>query len=82
MSPKSSGPSHSWLRWTAPHAHSRRPPRASDADAQRPASTPHVSENVVVKALRADDVAPVTKTDLDRPELAAKSVGAGTADPP
>ena len=40
-----------------------------------PASTPHVSENVVVKALRADDVAPVTKTDLDRPELTAKSWG-------
>jgi iron complex outermembrane receptor protein len=40
-----------------------------------PASTPHVSENVVVKALRADDVAPVTKTDLDRPSLAARSWG-------
>ncbi|MGZ6988721.1 MAG: TonB-dependent receptor, partial [Thermoanaerobaculia bacterium] len=40
-----------------------------------PTSTPHVSENVVVKALRADDVAPVTKTDLDRPELTAKSWG-------
>lgn len=40
-----------------------------------PTSTPHVSENVVVKALRADDLAPVTKTDLDRPELVAKSWG-------
>jgi iron complex outermembrane receptor protein len=36
---------------------------------------PHVSENVVVKALRADDVTPVTKTDLGRPELTAKSWG-------
>jgi iron complex outermembrane receptor protein len=40
-----------------------------------PAVVPHVSENVVVKALRADDVAPITKTDLNRPELAAKSWG-------
>ncbi len=40
-----------------------------------PTSDAHVSENVVVKALRADDVAPVTKTDLDRPALAAKSWG-------
>jgi iron complex outermembrane receptor protein len=45
------------------------------APASTPTPTPHVSENVVVKALRADDVAPVTKTDLERPELAAKSWG-------
>jgi iron complex outermembrane recepter protein len=37
--------------------------------------TPRVSENVVVKALRADDVAPVTKTDIERTELQAKSYG-------
>ncbi|MFI5197748.1 MAG: TonB-dependent receptor [Thermoanaerobaculia bacterium] len=43
--------------------------------APTPTPTPHVSENVVVKALRADDVAPVTKTDLDRAELTAKSWG-------
>lgn len=53
--------------------------RAQDVPAATatPAPTPAkgVSENVVVKALRADDVAPVTKTDLDRPELAAKSWG-------
>src|ERR1019366_8762401 len=40
-----------------------------------PTPTPHVSENVVVKALRADDVTPVTKTNLEQPELAAKSWG-------
>ncbi len=40
-----------------------------------PALVPHVSENVVVKALRADDVTPVTKTDLDRPELVARGWG-------
>jgi len=40
-----------------------------------PSPMPHVSENVVVKALRADDVVPVTKTDIDRTELQAKNYG-------
>ncbi len=50
-------------------------PTPTPTPTQSLASTPHVSENVVVKALRADDVAPVTKTNLDQPELAAKSWG-------
>ncbi len=43
-----------------------------------PSPTPPIprrTENVVVQALRADDVAPVTKTDLDRPSLAVRSWG-------
>src|ERR1039457_349410 len=40
-----------------------------------PSPMPHVSENVVVKALRASDVVPVTKTDIDRTELQAKNYG-------
>jgi len=40
-----------------------------------PTPMPHVSENVVVKALRAEDVAPVTKTDIDHTELQAKNYG-------
>jgi iron complex outermembrane receptor protein len=40
-----------------------------------PTSMPHVSENVVVQAIRGEEEAPVTKTDLDRPELTVKSWG-------
>src|ERR1019366_7532323 len=58
--------------WAAAAARAQ---EAAPTPTPTPASTPHVSENVVVKALRADDVAPVTKTDLDRPELTAKSWG-------
>ncbi|MCM3876897.1 MAG: TonB-dependent receptor, partial [Thermoanaerobaculia bacterium] len=40
-----------------------------------PVPTPARSENVVVRAIRGDEEAPVTKTDLDRPALAAKAWG-------
>jgi iron complex outermembrane receptor protein len=58
--------------WAAAAARAQ---EAAPTPTPTPTSTPHVSENVVVKALRADDVAPVTKTDLNRPELTAKSWG-------
>ena len=55
------------------------------ANAQAPAPTPsptptptpaaRKSENVVVQAIRGDEAAPVTKSDLDQPALAAKSWG-------
>lgn len=40
-----------------------------------PVPTPVRSENVVVRAIRGDEEAPVTKTDLDRPALVAKAWG-------
>ena len=43
--------------------------------AATPVPTPARSENVVVRAIRGDDEAPVTKTDLDQTALAAKSWG-------
>jgi iron complex outermembrane receptor protein len=56
--------------------------RAGSAAAQQavppeptPVPTPTRSENVVVRAIRSDEEAPVTKADLDRPALAAKSWG-------
>src|SRR5664279_4943414 len=58
--------------WAAAAARAQ---EAAPTPTPTPTSMPHVSENVVVKALRADDVTPVTKTDLDRPELTAKSWG-------
>jgi iron complex outermembrane receptor protein len=64
--------------WAASAARAQQPapsPTPTPTPTPTSASAPHVSENVVVKALRADDVAPVTKTDLDRPSLAAKSWG-------
>src|SRR5450759_4699377 len=58
--------------WAAAAARAQ---EAAPTPTPTPTSMPHVSENVVVKALRADDVTPVTKTDLDRSELTAKSWG-------
>ena len=50
--------------------------RAEDAGAAAaPAPTPVRSENVVVRAIRGDDEAPVTKTTLDRAALVEKSSG-------
>jgi iron complex outermembrane recepter protein len=40
-----------------------------------PVPTPARAENVVVRAIRGDEAAPVTKTDLDQPALAEKSWG-------
>ena len=40
-----------------------------------PVPTPVRSENVVVRAIRGDDEAPVSKTDLDRPALVGKAWG-------
>src|ERR1017187_10692385 len=60
--------------WAAAAARAQEP-APTPTPTPTPTSMPHVSENVVVKALRADDVAPVTKTDLGRPELTAKSWG-------
>ena len=40
-----------------------------------PVPTPTRSENVVVQAIRGDEEAPVTKTDLDRPALVEKEWG-------
>src|SRR5512140_651205 len=40
-----------------------------------PVPTPVRSENVVVRAIRGDEDAPVTKTDLDRPALVGKAWG-------
>ena len=40
-----------------------------------PTPVPTRSESVVVQAIRGDEAAPVTKTDLDEPALAAKSWG-------
>jgi iron complex outermembrane receptor protein len=40
-----------------------------------PVPTPTRSENVVVQAIRGDEAAPVTKSDLDAPALAEKSWG-------
>src|SRR5450631_3737141 len=48
---------------------------ACRANAQDAVPTPARSENVVVQAIRADEEAPVTKTDLDRPALVEKEWG-------
>ncbi len=40
-----------------------------------PVPTPARAESVVVRAIRGDDEAPVTKTDLDRPALVEKAWG-------
>jgi len=48
--------------------------RAADP-APTPVPTPGRVENVVVQAIRGEDEAPVTKTDLDRPALVEKSWG-------
>lgn len=45
------------------------------APAPTPVPTPARTENVVVQAIRGEDEAPVTKTDLDRPALAEKMWG-------
>ena len=52
--------------------------RAADpapAPTPTPVPTPARSESVVVQAIRGDDEAPVTKTDLDRPALVEKTWG-------
>ncbi len=49
-------------------------PRAAQA-APTPAPTPARTENVMVQAIRGEDEAPVTKTDLDRPALVEKAWG-------
>src|SRR5471030_1988134 len=57
---------------------SKQPESSPPAPTPSPSPTPPFprrTENMVVKALRADDVTPVTKTDLDRPSIAAKSWG-------
>ncbi|MEO8585731.1 MAG: TonB-dependent receptor, partial [Acidobacteriota bacterium] len=43
--------------------------------APTPVPTPVRSENVVVQAIRGEDEAPVTKTDLERPALVEKTWG-------
>ncbi|MBK9063653.1 MAG: TonB-dependent receptor [Acidobacteria bacterium] len=48
--------------------------RAADP-APTPVPTPARTENVVVQAIRGEDEAPVTKTDLDRPALVEKAWG-------
>ena len=58
--------------WAAAAARAQ---EAAPTPTPTPSPMPHVSENVVVKALRADDVVPVTKTDIDRTELQAKNYG-------
>ena len=45
------------------------------AQAPTPVPTPTRTENVVVQAIRGDDEAPVTKTELGQPALAEKSWG-------
>jgi iron complex outermembrane receptor protein len=53
--------------------------RAADGPAPTPTPTPVVvpirTENVVVRAIRGDEEAPVTKTDLDQPGLAERTWG-------
>src|SRR5271169_4922137 len=62
--------------WTAAAARAQEAvPTPTPTPTPTPSPMPHVSENVVVKALRADDVVPVTKTDIDRTELQAKNYG-------
>ncbi len=50
---------------------------AGSANAQEAVATPAPtrSENVVVRAIRGDEEAPVTKTDLDRPALLERAWG-------
>ncbi|HTS01427.1 MAG TPA: TonB-dependent receptor, partial [Thermoanaerobaculia bacterium] len=50
-------------------------PAATPTPTPTPVAVPSRAENVVVQAIRSEEEAPVTKSDLDRPALVEKSWG-------